>query len=78
MAFGLSLILAVRDLLAITGGPVTEDDSIKSWSLIMSGGSECLDHDLPEMPTKLEGAGVAQAFDRFIYLCGGWDSSRGN
>jgi hypothetical protein len=31
------------------------------------------DHDLPDIPAQLEGFGLAQGFDRFIYLCGGYD-----
>ena len=41
----------------------------------MSGGEECLDHDMPELPVEAQGFGLAQAFDRFVYLCGGYDKS---
>ncbi len=34
-----------------------------------------LDHDLPDLPATLEGFGIAQAFDRFVYVCGGYDQS---
>ncbi len=34
-----------------------------------------LDHDLPDLPANLEGFGIAQAYDRFVYVCGGYDQS---
>ena len=33
------------------------------------------DHDLPDLPENLEGFGIAQAFDRYVYICGGYDRS---
>ncbi len=32
-----------------------------------------LDIDMPDIPAQLEGFGLAQAFDRYIYICGGFD-----
>jgi hypothetical protein len=60
----------VRDILAISGDVNT---FIKTWSLIMSGGEECLDHDMPDLPIEAQGYGLAQAYDRFVYLCGGYN-----
>ena len=77
-ALPLTFPVVVRDVLAITSGDLSDGNVVKSWSLIMSGGEECLDHDLPDNPVQLEGVGVAQAFDRFIYLCGGVDASSCN
>jgi hypothetical protein len=42
-----------------------------SWSIVMAGGRECLQHDLPDFPSKQEGFGLAQAYDRYIFKCGG-------
>ena len=57
--------LVVEDVLAIAGG-----DSL-DWSVVLTGGRECADHDLPKLPNDVEAYGLAQAFDRFIFMSGG-------
>jgi hypothetical protein len=54
------IISVVRDIMAITGGAFNSGNAAKSWNLIMSGGEECLEHDLPDNPVELDGMGVAQ------------------
>ncbi len=54
------IISVVRDIMAITGGTLNAGNAAKSWNLIMSGGEECLEHDLPDNPVELDGMGVAQ------------------
>ncbi len=58
---------AVFDMLAIVGGLNFPLD----WNLIMPDGSECANHDMPKLPVAIRHFGVAQAYDRFIVLCGG-------
>jgi len=60
---------AVFDMLAIVGGLNFPLD----WNLIMPDGSECTNHDMPKLPVAIRHFGVAQAYDRFIVLCGGQD-----
>jgi hypothetical protein len=67
----------VRDVLAITGGIISTGVFSKTWSLVTSGGVECLNHGLPDLPVAVEGLSVAQAHDRFIYACGGRDAANG-
>ena len=42
-----------------------------TWSIVMPGGRECTTHDLPDIPYVMEGYGLAQAYDRYIFFCGG-------
>jgi hypothetical protein len=62
---------AVFDMLAIVGGLNIPLD----WNLIMPDGSECANHDMPKLPVAIRHFGVAQAYDRFIVLCGGQDNT---
>ena len=71
------LLPVVRDVLAIGGGKLPDNKHSTTWSIIMSGGVECTDHGLPDIPVELDGFGLAQAHDRFIYLCGGRDATTG-
>jgi hypothetical protein len=59
------MFLVVEDVLAISGGGSRE------WSLVLPGGRECADHDLPKLPQVVDGYALAQAFDRFVFMCGG-------
>ena len=67
-------LTVVSDILAITGGSKDSSTTL-TWNLIMSGGVECLGHDLPDHTVQAAGIGIAQANDRFIYLCGGYDGT---
>ena len=67
-------LTVVSDILAITGGSQDSSTTL-TWNLIMSGGVECLGHDLPDHTVQAAGIGIAQAYDRFIYLCGGKDGT---
>ena len=60
----------VQEILAIAGG-FSDSTALTSWSIVMAGGRECLQHDLPDFPSKQEGFGLAQAYDRYIFKCGG-------
>ena len=62
--------LVVEDILAIAGGFGASGFQL-TWSIVMPGGRECTTHDLPDIPNVLEGFGLAQAYDRYIFLCGG-------
>jgi hypothetical protein len=57
--------LVVEDVLAIVGG----DDG--KWSLVMGRGQVCTDHDMPALPEIITGFALAQAYDKFIFMCGG-------
>ena len=67
-------LTVVSDILAITGGSQDSSTTL-TWNLIMSGGVECLGHDLPDHTVQAAGIGITQAYDRFIYLCGGYDGT---
>ena len=67
----LQIISAVFDMLAIIGGNSFSLD----WNLLMPDGSECTNHDMPNLPATIRNFGAAQAYDRFIVLCGGQDAS---
>ena len=62
----------MQDIFAIVGGfPSGSADTTLSWSLIMSGGQECIGAQIPNLPADLRSFGLTQAHDQFIYLCGG-------
>ena len=42
-----------------------------NWSLILEGGFEMEDNDLPKLPAAVNYFGLTQAYDRLIFLCGG-------
>ena len=50
-------------------------ESVVDWTILTADGSECTGHDLPNFPDTVVFAGMAQAFDRFVVLCGGLKSS---
>ncbi len=61
--------LVVHDVLAIAGG------ADGKWSLVMPGGRVCVDHDMPALPQIINGFALAQAYDKFIFMCGGATSA---
>jgi hypothetical protein len=51
----------------MVGGYSTQKD----WILTMPGGVACTNHDMPVMPQPVRAFAVAQAYRRWIYICGG-------
>ena len=66
--------LAVFEMMAFAGSY----GSMKDWILIMPGGTQCKDHDMPDMPQALKGFGMTSNQGRFIYLCGGFQGGDNN
>ena len=61
-------ISAVFGIQAMVGGYYTQKD----WILTMPGGVACTKHDMPDMPQPVRAYAAAQAYRRWIYLCGGF------
>ena len=64
------LFSVVEEVLAIAGG-FGDPGFYDNWTLIMPGGRECIYHDLSNIPVHFEGFGLAQAYERYIFFCGG-------
>jgi len=52
--------------------------SRKDWILTMPGGVACTNHDLPLMPQAVKGFAMAQAYRRYLYICGGFQFGDNN
>jgi len=59
----------------VIAGDVTGTTFSTSWSVVFSDGSECSDHGLPDLPSEVQGFALTQAYDRFVYFCGGKSSA---
>ena len=69
-----------NDVMVIFGGTETsydyvDNDPLQDNTVLMSGGQECEDHGIPDLPEPLMGTGFVSINHSVIVMCGGKKSS---
>ena len=71
-----------NDVMVILGGTETsytyiDNDPLQDNTVLMSGGEECEDHGIPDLPEPVTDAGFVTINNSVIVMCGGKKSSTG-
>ena len=69
-----------NDVMVILGGTETiysyiDNDPLQDNTVLMSGGQECEDHGIPDLPEPVMDAGFVSINNSVIVMCGGKKSS---